>query len=174
MRGCGYARSPLINTYLSAADDVQGNADDPQHGEQVGGLFNTRMGSVAPHALPCVFVVTRTSMYRDAGINDFSAMSSIIIFIIIIIAIVLVVIIIITIIVIIVSIIIFIVFIVITVPSESSAASSSFAIITVVFIIMGGGIFIVIITRLQNETLLSTISIPSLSSPSSSPSSFPS
>ncbi len=173
MRGCGYARSPLINTYLSAADDVQGNADDPQHGEQVGGLFNTRMGSVAPHALPCVFVVTRTSMYRDAGINDFSAMSSIIIFIIII-AIVLVVIIIITIIVIIVSIIIFIVFIVITVPSESSAASSSFAIISVGFIIMGGGIFIVIITRLQNETLLSTISIPSLSSPSSSPSSFPS
>ncbi len=173
MRGCGYARSPLINTYLSAADDVQGNADDPQHGEQAGGLFNTRMGSVAPHALPCVFVVTRTSMYRDAGINDFSAMSSIIIFIIII-AIVLVVIIIITIIVIIVSIIIFIVFIVITVPSESSAASSSFAIISVGFIIMGGGIFIVIITRLQNETLLSTISIPSLSSPSSSPSSFPS
>ncbi len=173
MRGCGYARSPLINTYLSAADDVQGNADDPQHGEQVGGLFNTRMGSVAPHALPCVFVVTRTSMYRDAGINDFSAMSSIILFIIII-AIVLVVIIIITIIVIIVSIIIFIVFIVITVPSESSAASSSFAIISVGFIIMGGGIFIVIITRLQNETLLSTISIPSLSSPSSSPSSFPS
>ena len=169
MRGCGYARSPLINTYLSAADDVQGNADDPQHGEQVGGLFNTRMGSVAPHALPCVFVVTRTSMYRDAGINDFSAMSIIIIFII-----VLVVIIIITIIVIIVSIIIFIVFIVITVPSESSAASSSFAIISVGFIIMGGGIFIVIITRLQNETLLSTISIPSLSSPSSSPSSFPS
>ncbi len=173
MRGCGYARSPLINTYLSAADDVQGNADDPQHGEQVGGLFNTRMGSVAPHALPCVFVVTRTSMYRDAGINDFSAMSSIIIFIIII-AIVLVVIIIITIIVIIVSIIIFIVFIVITVPSESSAAASSFAIISVVFIIMGGGIFIVIITRLQNEKLLSTISMPSLSSPSSSPSSFPS
>ena len=173
MRGCGYARSPLIDTYLSAADDVQGNADDPQHGEQVGGLFNTRMGSVAPHALPCVFVVTRTSMYRDAGINDFSAMSSIILFIIII-AIVLVVIIIITIIVIIVSIIIFIVFIVITVPSESSAASSSFAIIPVAFIIMGGGIFIVIITRLQNETLLSTISIPSLSSPSSSPSSFPS